>query len=351
MDDQVHVFTLFIAVGYSVADPRLLVTRRLDDPLKKLRDAAASVMQRAFAQIDWDRILDEFRDVERSVLASVDSTLAAFAGAYGLQVASITLAHHLRPEDNIVRLNREKERIARSAATLKKAEAEIDHDVKAHADRLRDIEVADEAQRAAEKLAIEADTTAALRKRQRHLEHDLQTLDDELSAKREEVELAAAAARRMASVADTIAATLNTAIRNAGDAIRDPDALLATVTKVHSKLAEIAELAMGKPRALPAAQTQFLLQENRNQNGAAAVIGGMLNQTANVAPLAVRRRLESAFLHLVGELVLDGDADKNVVKQYKERLSVTAANASLQPPQFEYFAKAATGDHLLDSLR
>jgi hypothetical protein len=101
MDDSVNKFTLSIDLTYSVNEPKLLVTRRNDDPLKLLRDRAVALIHRAIVGHSWDDIVEHFRRVEQDVVDDILKSLRQFGATCGLRVLDVGLSPRFPAESNV----------------------------------------------------------------------------------------------------------------------------------------------------------------------------------------------------------------------------------------------------------
>lgn len=98
-DDQKHVFSTTVTASFRVADPRLLVSRRNDDPLQKLQTEMGAVVARELAQRDWQDLRHSFRETEQDVIPNVLPPLRRFAESYGFWIESLALAVRLGEQD------------------------------------------------------------------------------------------------------------------------------------------------------------------------------------------------------------------------------------------------------------
>jgi hypothetical protein len=122
MDDSVHTFTLTIDLTYTVSEPRLLVIRRNDDPLKLLRDKAIALLQREIVRRPWDHITDRFRVVEQDVVSIVLPSLRQFAMTCGLRVLDVGLHRRIPEEYNISNVTGHRIETVDAAAEIRKRE-------------------------------------------------------------------------------------------------------------------------------------------------------------------------------------------------------------------------------------
>lgn len=320
LDNQAHTVTLTGSVAYSVGDPKLLVTRRNDDPLRKLREEIALTLQRQFAPRSWLSVRNEFRDVEREVLDATREPLQRFARTYGLELRDLALSFELDEKDT------------RDV----KHEAEIDQQ--------RDIHKRDAA---LDRLKISEE--AANQAMRTELQHRLAM--QQLIFTNEEERLRNEQILENAPLETTVAGILNNraigkaatdaaviAIKNAGGSIQTPAQLVAAF----SALLE----ATGKSRALFGSPGSILQaapelgQLGAAQTGAHPIVAEMFQRTEAFGwELMKKRQLQSAILHLVAELLADGTGSATVIEQYRGQVEELRSERGLGFDHFEYLGK------------
>ncbi|HYK05873.1 MAG TPA: toll/interleukin-1 receptor domain-containing protein [Thermoanaerobaculia bacterium] len=92
--DQTYAFAADIHIEFRVADPRLVVTRRQDDPVARIRDEARALAARELAWRDWPDIRHRFREVGREIVDSILTRLRGHSANYGLWVSTVSLGIH-----------------------------------------------------------------------------------------------------------------------------------------------------------------------------------------------------------------------------------------------------------------
>lgn len=98
-DDQKHSFSVTIQIAFKVANARLLVARRDDDPVQQMKEETASVIAQGLARKSWAEIRQSFRDIEKEIVPKVIPALRRFADSYGLGVETLALGCHLSEQD------------------------------------------------------------------------------------------------------------------------------------------------------------------------------------------------------------------------------------------------------------
>ena len=311
MDVALHTFTLTIDLVYSISDPRMLVAHRTQDPLRRIRDEASSLIAPQLAQRDWSRVRSDFRSLEREVVLIILARLQRFASDYGVFVQEIALNHRLTEADFEDISNREK------AATV----------------ALND------------KLAHERDIRLA------QYDHVLEIGRHTRTIESHDVRSSASASVRYAEIADAAARGAIKAIEAASTSIHTPAELAQAVSTIRQAIETMRDLGNSSGRselhgaasvaALPAAQS-----------GAGVVVAELLTETEQMSwpSLAIKQRLQAAALHLVAELMLPEATDESIT-DYREGLSNARAAAALPLDQSDYFAKYIDSDRLRRRLR
>lgn len=98
-DDQKHSFSASIQIAFKVTDARLLVARRDDDPVQRMKEEAASVIAQELARKSWTEIRRSFRDIEQEVVPRGLPALRRFTANYGLWVETLALGCQLSEQD------------------------------------------------------------------------------------------------------------------------------------------------------------------------------------------------------------------------------------------------------------
>jgi hypothetical protein len=84
--NQTHSFDVTVHIEFRVSSPELVVARRMDDPVRRIRRAAEIAAAREFARCAWSDLRHRFADVERAIVNITLDTLRAHAVNYGLWV-------------------------------------------------------------------------------------------------------------------------------------------------------------------------------------------------------------------------------------------------------------------------
>lgn len=333
MEDHVHTLMLLIAVSYSVTEPRTVVTTRNHDPIRKLREEIARVLQRDTAWRSWISIRSEFRDVAREMVGANREALDRFATRYGLQIHAIDVACKLDDGD-VLDLKTE--------ATVEVQTAV--HTVTADFERL--------------KLTEEA-KTAALRNQQAHeetvrnhtREHELQAQDDLQTFQRGRLHAAVEGQRRAQQLYEAATNAGMIAVGNVAQSIRTPAELLDTFQSLNASVAQ-SRLMLEEPGDGHAASAgQPRLTASGGQSGAAAVIMEMFAQTERAAcDLVLKRQLQSAILHLVAEAMMNGNGDPQLEARYSERIADLRAESGVPVELFDYLKRFVDPERLKASL-
>ena len=88
------------------------------------------------------------------------------------------------------------------------------------------------------------------------------------------------------------------------------------------------------------------------QSGAGAIIAEMLTRTEQLGwEIARKQKLQSAILHLIAELLLNGDSTRSLLEQYSNRIVEIRSQGSLPLEQFDYLKKFVDFEHLANELR
>lgn len=331
VDTQAHSFMLVVDVDYRVASPRLLVTRRNDDPIRKLRDEISAKLARSLAPLSWISIRHEFREIEREAIAETIESLREFAERYGLELRNLSLACELEEGDFID--------VKHEAAVEQQSEV---HKRTSEFDRLK---------------VVEESKTTAVKNEQAHLEalrqkkreHDLLVLDREQQLSRSQLESNLTARINLVRIGDAATEAAVTALKAVGGSIRTPAELVRAFQDLIGAVSEARALIEGDGHDGHAGGAGFLTQAG--QNGAAAVIADMLAQTANMScDRMQKQQLQSGILHLVAELLRERDAEASVIEKYRTEIERIRSEANLQVDQFDYLKKFVDTEKLRSEL-
>ncbi|HET7462695.1 MAG TPA: hypothetical protein VFJ82_15680 [Longimicrobium sp.] len=91
MAERAHELQLHFTVLYRVADPKLLVAAREQDPLERVRKRVAEVITEEIAELPWTEVWHSFRPASERVVASTLVGLKSFARDYGIAINSLKL--------------------------------------------------------------------------------------------------------------------------------------------------------------------------------------------------------------------------------------------------------------------
>jgi len=100
-----HFIAADILIKFHVSDPRLLVIRRTDDPVRQILKEAESLAVRTLARWNWPEAGHRFREVEGEIVDAILPLLRQYSAHYGLAV--FTVSFRIRPGDLELRLFRE----------------------------------------------------------------------------------------------------------------------------------------------------------------------------------------------------------------------------------------------------
>jgi len=331
MDVQAHTFMLVTSLAYAVSDPRLLVMRRNDDPLRKLREEIGARLQYEFASKSWISIRHEFRELSADVIASTSALLGQFAARYGLTISDLALTCELDEKDFAD---------ARHEAAI---EQQIDiHEREANYDRLKITEES-------KTTNLRSEHQHEERLRQTYRDNEIQTLQQMQALKGADLQIAVDRLTNNRRIAAAVATAAEGAIGTAGGAIRTPAELLQAFTTLQTAVGQMRAVSDG---TLPAVSEAIPLLAASAQNGVAAVLAEMFVQTAQMPwPIQRKQELQSAILHLVGELLLDGAAATVVVEQHRSRVEALRSGGGLRVEQFDYLKKFTDADRLRNEIQ
>jgi len=304
MDDQIHKLTLTIDFVFEIGRPELLVRRRNDDPLRRIRDEAVAVFEREIAVVLWDDIVHDFRRVERNIVDDVIGSLRELADDYGLNIHNIRLSRRISEEDE--RIAAEKRKIA-------------------HRVSINEIRYTDQEGR----------------------------LKDELDIDRMEGRSTLAAFQRSLDFASSGVEVATIALKNVANSMHDPKDLTLAVSQLTSAIAQIRELAIegNSHGALPPHVASQKALGPAQQTGLIAITTDMMLKTEQMScGTADKKRLQSAVLQLLAELVTEEIPDRDRVKNARERVAEMGAAASLSGKQLDYVTSLLNTEALRDRL-
>lgn len=351
MDVQAYAFDLVVDLAYRVEKPRLVVTWRNEDPVKRVREEVARRIGREFAQQNWQRVCDDFRELERDILDATLESLRDFASRYGFCIDRIALSHSLPPEyfDEI----RKAEAVQRA-----KAEAAREEELKRAQNEAAAQTAEQQEQLKRRKLQEELQTQAITDRadHQRHMlqigQQDEQTVETNkrrIARQADEAEVAHHA--RLQLLADTAIEAASDALKRAAESISNPQQLAQAVREIQIAVAEIQELPLRiGQRGELADGSRIAL--GAYQNGAPAVMAGMFVRTERLAcQRQEREKLQSAVLLIVGELLRGEDADESRIAEQQEILRTARAEINVPLEDVEYFNTFLDTNRIRSELR
>lgn len=374
MDVQAYAFDLVVDLAYRVETPRLVVTWRNEDPVKRVREEVARRIGREFAQQNWMRVCDDFRELEGDILDTTLEPLRDFASRYGLRIDSIALSHALPPEyfDEIRKaeaIQRAKAEAARQEE-LKRAQNEAAAQTAEQQEQLKRRKLEEESQTHA--LAAERQEQLKRRKLQEELQtqaitdradhqrrilqigqQDEQTVEAnkrKIARQTDDAEVAHHA--RLQLLADTAIEAAADALKRAAESISNPQQLAQAIREIQIAVAEIQEfpLRAGQRGELAGGGSRMAL--GSYQNGAPEVIAGMFVRTERMAcQRHEREKLQSAVLLIVGELLRGKEADESRIAEQQELLKTARAEINLPLEDVEYFTTFLDTNKIRSELR
>ncbi len=311
MDVALHSVKLDIDIVYSIADPRTLATRRSTDPLRRVRDEAASLIAPQLARKEWSRVRTEFRNLEREVVSSIMPRLQTFAADYGILVQEIVLNHHLTESnfDDIARIE---------AAQKQELDDQLAHD--------RNL-------------------------RQDNFDHIRKMKSVERSADGREAQATVDGFARYDAIADAAAQAAIKALEDAATAVHTPAELAQAVATIREAIEQMRNLTSGGPSRIQAGGNGAAALLASPSDGAGSVIFELFSETEQMSwpSRDVKQSLQGATLHLIAELMLP-HATEATIAEYRERLSDARAAAALSIREADYFAKFIDTDRLRRSV-
>lgn len=332
MDDQAHEFTLVISLAFGVAEPRLLVTRRNDDPLRKVRDEIAGAVRRELVQRDWSEICHEFRGVEQVVVAKTIEPLRQFAALYGLHIHGVGLTARL-PETyyagiiEMEAVEHAKLRV-RLQEELRRVQAEAMGQTAAFQDEL------------AHKRAM----------KNKVAEGEIDALADTQEWERAQRRDAIAGYERQQRLYEAATDAGVTVLGNVARSVVTP-AQLNEATRAFSNV-------MGQLQAPNAGSGAPMLGSGdapaltAGQHTGIAVIAEMLGRTEQMRIARdAKKALQSAMLHLAAEVLVNGKSDDDAAAaRYCSRAEQVSSEADLSYDDFEYVRRFLDVERLRNDL-
>ncbi|HKR64395.1 MAG TPA: hypothetical protein VJZ00_11750 [Thermoanaerobaculia bacterium] len=335
MDDHVHSLLLNIEIGYSVTEPRLVVTSRRHDPVRKLREEAARLMQRDVAWRSWDDIRDRPRDIGRSMVAANRDTLNAFASQYGFRIHDLDVVCKLDDVDVL----------DKKTVNNVNMQTEV-HRVTSEFERTKMTEDA----RTAELRDTQAQSTNIRKKTH---EHQLLALTEMQELEREQVHAVVEGRRRRELIYDAATEAAVKVLGGVADSIKTPEQLSDALGSFYTTVGQTRALVEGDTGGVEIAAgfTPPSRRLTSGQSGAPSVITEMLGTTDRMSlELQMKHELQSAILHLIAELMLNGTADALTLTRYAERVNSLRSDASLPMEQFDYLKRFTDVERLRSAL-
>ncbi|MEA2415004.1 MAG: hypothetical protein QOI58_1661 [Thermoanaerobaculia bacterium] len=335
MEDHVHWVMLNIDIGYTVTDPRMVVTSRRYDPVRKLREEAARLLQRDVSWRNWNSVRDNVHDVARDIVAANRDPLNRFASQYGFRVHDLDLA--LLIDDSFI--------IDKKTRATVTVQEEV-HRVTSEFERNKMVEEA----RTSELRDQQTQTT--LVRGQTH-EHQRIALREVQELEREHVHSVIEGRRRLENIYNAATDAATTVLEKVADSINTPEQLSEALQSFYTAVGQTRALVEGETTGAEMAVDGRppVRRITAGQSGVAAVIVDMLTNTERMpVEIATKHQLQSAILHLIAELMLNGTADAETVTLYGQRVADLRAHASLPVDQFDYLKRFADVDRLRAAL-
>ncbi|MGA8808196.1 MAG: hypothetical protein WB973_09995 [Thermoanaerobaculia bacterium] len=334
MEDHVHWVMLNIEIGYTVTDPRVVVTSRRHDPVRKLREEAARLMQRDVSWRNWNSVRDNVHDVARDIVAANRDPLNRFASQYGFRVHDLDVA--VKIDDSFI--------IDKRTVATVTVQEEV-HRVTSEFERNKMVEEA----RTSELRDQQTQTTKV---RGQTYEHQLIALEEAQQLEREHIHSVVEGRRRLEDIYNAATEAAKKAFLTVGDSIKTPEQLSEALQSVYTAVGQTRALVEGETTGADmAGEARPMRRIGPGQSGVAAVIVEMLTNTERMpVEIATKHQLQSAILHLIAELMLNGTADTEMVTLYGQRVADLRAEASLPVEQFDYLKRFADVDRLRASL-
>jgi len=335
MDVQAYKFDLVVDLAYRVETPRLVATWRNEDPVKKVREEVARCMAREFAQQNWMRVCDHFREVEGDIVDATLGPLRDFASRYGLRIDAIALSHSLPPEyfdeiRKVEEIQRAKAEAARQEE-LKRAQNEAAAQTAEQQEQLKRRKLEEEAQTRA--IADRADHQRRMLQIETEDEAAVKANKRKIARQADDAEVARYA--RLQRLADSAIETAADTLKRIGESISNPQQFAHAIREFQLAVADLQELPL-RTGQLAGAGPHLTL--GAYQNGAPAVIAEMFDRTERMAcGRHEREKLQSAALQIVGELLRGREADESRIAEQQDFLRTARAEINLPLDDVEYF--------------
>ena len=304
-----HGFGLDYVLMFSVSNPRTVVERLNDDPVRKVELAVKGTVDAEARKIGWERLSSNVlelagEELTKDILDRRLTGLQEFAGKYGIVLQSVGLTWHLGAEEV----------------------ADIQAEVKG---------------KQTKKLAeIRADTART----ELVSQHELDVLRAQQDAQINAI-------KRRERVYDIGVEKFEVAAGNIVDKVNSPEAL----RHVYEVVRETA-LDHSQPPGLPAHRAAALPAADATGTGLAIgnVIDEALSQTQSFSSSASdKRRLLGSLLHLIAECYTSSSDQQTTTEEYVKVIKeiVKRTNRPLSDEQYSYFRRTLDVDALRSQLQ
>jgi hypothetical protein len=305
-----HSFGLDYVLMFSISNPRTIVERLNDDPVRKLELTVKGTVDAEARKIGWEKLSSNVlgsagEDLTKDILDRRLSGLQEFAGKYGIALQSVELMWHLGAEEV----------------------ADIQAEVKG---------------KKTKKLAeIRTDTA----KTELVSQHELDVLKAQQDAEINAI-------KRREQLYDIALEKTGVALHNVADKINTAEGL----RHVYEVVRETA-LDHGQQAGLPAHKSGSALtagEPERTGFAIGSIIDEALRQTQSLSCTASdKRQLLSCVLHLIAECYVDSSSDQKRLDEYIEviRKIVSRTSRPLSPEQYSYFRRTLDVDALKNQLQ
>jgi hypothetical protein len=307
MDDHVHEFDLVVDLAYCVADPESIATARNDDPLRQLCEKILLVIGGDLRRSEWVEVRYNFRMLEQAVVNRVMDSLQAFAAELGFAIKDIAL--RLRLPEAVLEVDIKREVTQRELEKFQNeqaaARARMEEAGKTEDEKRR---------REQEKLKQDEDNKAERRRQELENKSDLRLLEDQEHSYQQ---------RRILRESTTEATSI--ALKEVGKNISTPAELLEGANAAYTLASKTLNGAPDGPadtRELwpNQAAPNLSLPAANDPNWIKLLTQAIADIEGWNYPFEQRRALNSAILHLVGEVLLDDRANDDALKHYADKI-------------------------------
>lgn len=320
--DQLHYFSLNFLLKIAVADSRKLVEKLEGDPLRRLEEEVAEVAGAAVALLPWDDIrhgnsaISEALGSGADVAASPMGRLRGFAEGLGFELKALNLGRSLTEDELEVEKTRRDLEQSSKIKDLRKTH------------KFKDMVREEEEQCFGQKLEI----ARADRLR-------------EIQKYKDDAEFEAARVHRTIMMQDRLAESAARAIDQAANSVNSYEELQKAARSL-DELRALASTASGRgswsdsSRALTEGSKLYLPQESAD--GISQLISKVFSHLDKVkSDNQEKLPLISSVLHLVGEQVLDDQADPEIVDRYAGKVQEAALSMKkrMDVDAFNFFTR------------